>query len=147
MMGGLPPAAAATAASATAAAASAATTTATATAAATTAEATAATAATALRALFGFVHAEGATVEAYAVHRGDRVGRLVRVAHGHEAEAARLAALTIGHDVDVGHVTRRGESRAKRLRRGAERKVANVKSIAHDSSLLSIGPCKCLPSE
>jgi hypothetical protein len=75
------------------------TTTAAAATAAAAAESTAA--ATALRALFGLVHAKRAPVEHRAVHRGDRRGRLVRVAHRHEAEAPRLSALAVTDDVHV----------------------------------------------
>jgi hypothetical protein len=89
-------------AAATTAAAAAATTTAAAAAAGTT-TAAAATATTALRTLFSFVHAQGATVDHLAVDAFDRaLGLLVR-AHGHECEAAGLPSGAISHDVDISH--------------------------------------------
>jgi len=85
---------------ATAAAAAAATTAAT----GTTATATATTTATAtLRALFGLVHAQRASVDHLAVDPFDcALGLLVR-AHGHECEAAGLPSGAVSHDVDISH--------------------------------------------
>jgi hypothetical protein len=92
---------AATAAATTAAAAA----TTTATTAGTTTAATTATAAAAatLRALFGLVHAQWASVDHLAVDAFDcALGLLVR-AHGHECEAAGLPSGAISHDVDISH--------------------------------------------
>src|ERR1019366_6448025 len=89
------------------------------------------TAATALGALFGFVDAKRTPVERGVVHLGDRLGGLLRVAHGHEAEAARLPGLTIGDEVDVGHDPNPRKGGAKRVCGRLERKVTHVKSVAH----------------
>jgi hypothetical protein len=64
----------------------------------------------ALRALFGFVDAEGAPVEHRAVHGCDGFGCLGVVAHGHECESARLPSLAVEDDMNVGHraVLRKG---------------------------------------
>ena len=129
--------AAATAAAATTAT----TTTVTAATAATAAAATvaAATAATAGRTLFGFVHAEGTPVEERTVHLGNGLGRIGRVAHGHEREAAGLPGFTIRDDVDIGHLTDGRKMRAHRLGGRAEGQIAHVKPVTHDFSLVARG--------
>ena len=121
---------------ATAATAAAATVAATAAAAATVA---AATAATAGRTLFGFVHAEGTPVEERTVHLGNGLGRIGRVAHGHEREAAGLPGFTIRDDVDIGHLTDGRKMRAHRLGGRAEGQIAHVKPVTHDFSLVARG--------
>src|ERR1700722_3764484 len=94
--------------------------------------------AAALRALFGLVHAKRTPVERRPVHRLDGVGGLVRVAHRHEAEAARLAALAVIDDVHVRHFARCRERLPEGLRRRAEREIAHVESIAHEIHYLSM---------
>src|ERR1019366_564898 len=97
----------------------------------TAAAAAAAATTTALGALFVFVDAKRTPVERGVVHLGDRLGGLLSVAHGHEAEAARLSGLTIGDEVDVGHRAERRESGAKRVGGRLKRKVTHVESVAH----------------
>src|SRR5258708_23457547 len=94
------------------------------------AEPTAAAAATtaALRPLFGLVHAQRASVHVRAVHGRDCIGRLVRVAHGHEAPAPGLPALPLGHDVNVRDFAGGNEGLTECLRRRAEGKIAHVES-------------------
>jgi hypothetical protein len=106
-MGSLPARSTAPIASIAAAAAIA---TATTTAAAATTTTTATETTRALRALFGFVDAEGAPVEHRAVHGCDGFGCLGVVAHGHECESARLPSLAVEDDMNVGHraVLRKG---------------------------------------
>jgi hypothetical protein len=103
---------------ATTAAAAATTTAATAagTTAATAAAATTTTAAAAsLRTLFGFIHAQRASVDHLAVHAFDgALGLLVRT-HRHEREAAGLPRRAIRHDVHIRHFTVLRERRANRF--------------------------------
>src|SRR5436190_443576 len=73
------------------------------------AAAAAAAAGTATRTLFGLVDSQRATVEVGAVHRCDGLLRVLRGAHRHEAEAARLPALAVGDEVHIGHLTELGE--------------------------------------
>ena len=101
----------------------------------TTSPATAAEPARTLGALLGLIYAERATVEHDAVHRCDRLGCLMGIAHRHEAEAARLTTLAIGNDMHVRHVARGRESSAQRFSRGAEGKVPDIESIAHGDDL------------
>jgi hypothetical protein len=121
-------AAAATAAAATAAAAAEATT---ATAAAAAAEAT--TAAAAGSALLRLVHAERAAVEHRAVQASDRVGGRLLGAHGDEREPARLAGLAIHRHRDLAHLADGGEGITNGVLRGAEREIADVETITHDT--------------
>jgi hypothetical protein len=79
------------------------------------AAATATAAAAATAALFGFIHAKCAAVEIGAVHRLDGALRLSRGAHGHEAEAARLARHAVRYQVDINHFAAGGESLAERV--------------------------------
>src|SRR5689334_9140807 len=89
----------------TAPAAAAATTAATTTTAAEAAAATAApTTAAAARALLRLVHLERAPVELLAVPRGDRRLGLLGGAHLHEAKAARLPGVAVGHQPHVHHL-------------------------------------------
>jgi hypothetical protein len=94
-------------------------TTTTATAAATTTTTTAASATTtttaAAGALFRFVDAERAPVEVSAVHGRHGAFRLGARAHGHEAEAARLARHAVRYQVDINHFAAGGESLAERV--------------------------------
>src|SRR5579859_987699 len=100
----------------------------------------AAAAAGARRALLGLVHPKRAPLEHRAIHGADGRRRLMRVAHGHEAEAARLPALPIADDVHVGDLPRCRKRLTERLGCDAERMVANVKTIAHDLILSNGGP-------
>jgi hypothetical protein len=127
------------AAAATATAAAATTTTATAPAATTTAAAgataaaAAATTAATRLALFRLVHADRAAFDERSVELLDGVLRFLRRAHRHEAEAARLAAVTVRHDVNVDHLAERSESGAERLCGGLERQISDIQTITHGS--------------
>ena len=97
-----------------------ATTTATAAAATTAAAAattTAAAAAAASRALFGFVDTQRASVEIGAIHGRHRAFGLRTRAHGHEAEATRLASHSICHQMNVDDLTVSGERVAQHVLR------------------------------
>jgi hypothetical protein len=123
----------AAAAAATAAAMAAATAAAVA-ATATAAVAAATTAAGARRALLGLVHAERTPVHHGAVHLLDRVLGLLGSAHGHEAKAARLAALSVGHDVDVRYLAaRRSEGGLNAGLGSGKRKITYVEASTHDT--------------
>jgi len=100
---GLPATAAAATTAAATTAAAAATTTATATATGTTAAAAAAATAASLRALFGLVDAQRASVDHLAVDPFDRPLSLLVRAHGHECKATGLPCGTVSHDVDISH--------------------------------------------
>ena len=125
----------AAAAAATAATPAAATASAAAEATATTAATTAAAATAAGLTLFGLVHANRAALNQGPVQLSDGVLSFLRGAHGHEAKAARLAALTIGDDMNVNDVADRSEGGAQRLRRRLERQVAYIQTITHDFSI------------
>jgi hypothetical protein len=140
----------ATAAATTAAPAAAATTTAAATEAATAAAATTTAAAAAARlTLFGLVHANRAALNQGPVQLSDSVLSFLSSAHGHEAEASRLATLSVGDDMNVNDVADRSKGGAQRLRRRLERQVAYIQTITHDFSIRSRGPSfsEVLPSD
>src|SRR5262249_54867990 len=91
------------------------------------------TAATAARrALLRLVHAELTAVDHHAVDPGDRLARQLVGAHGDEREAAGLPGLAVGRKEDLPDLAHGREGGLEGLRGGAERKIAHVKTIAHD---------------
>jgi hypothetical protein len=128
-------AAAATAAAATTAAAAAITTaaatTATAAVATTAAAATAAAATATALALLCDIDAERATLEVLAIELGERLLGAFGRRHLDEAEATRLTAHAIDHDVDRDNLTALGEARVEQVLGGVERKITDVETIRH----------------
>jgi ATP-dependent RNA helicase RhlE len=98
-------------------------------------EAAAATAAAAALALLGLVDPQRAPVEGRAVHACDRRLRRGVGSHRHEAKAARLAGLSIGHEVHVGDLAVLRERLAERVAARVEREIAHIESIAHTLSV------------
>jgi hypothetical protein len=84
-----------------------------------------------LLALFGLVDAERPPIERRAVHLGDGLGSLVRIAHRHERETAGLPGLTVGREVNLAHLAERGEGGANRFDSRPERKISNVQTVSH----------------
>jgi hypothetical protein len=103
----------------------------------TTAAAATATAATAtatapeLLAIFCLVDAQRSAIEHRAVHVGDGLGCLVRIAHRHERETARLSALAVRRKENLADLTEWCEGGADGFGRRAERKIPNVQTISH----------------
>ena len=108
----------------------------------------AATAAAARGALLRLVHFERASVEERAVELCDGCACGLRVAHGHEREAARLSGLAIGRHRDLTHLAASGEGSLDGCLVGREREVSDVEAICHVCffrASLSTRGCSVLP--
>jgi hypothetical protein len=104
-----------------------------ATAAAATAAATTATATAAILALFSLVDSERTAIDERAVELRNGLRGLLRSAHRDECKTARLPGLTVGHDVNVGDLADCRKCGSDGVVGSVERKVADVKTIAHVS--------------
>ncbi len=99
-----------------------------------------ATTTTTLRALFGLVHAEGATIEVRAVHGFNGLLGLGRRPHRHEPESARLTRRTVRHDMDVRDLADAREGLANGLSGGRKRQVADIQTRSHVSLFSRLRP-------